>query len=64
MPKRKTDWKKALRVLADAIEEHTSIPNGDDFCNYCPAGKWCNSVTCWEEGNCRRVITKWAKETF
>lgn len=62
------NWKKAVKVLADAIDaynqEHRYYRDGATFCDKCPAERICNEDSNSEEGRCRRVINKWARKSI
>jgi len=56
-PKPPTDWKKALKKLADALDKKS------DYCLQmdCPAADICDQDRNSDENRCRRCIVKWAR---
>lgn len=57
-----TDWKKALKKLADALDEFTD--EDPAFCYACPARCECNYDENSDDHRCRRVILKWSRGKF
>lgn len=54
--KKPVDWKKAFKVLADAVGE---MADKECLCHLCPAYRGC-----YDETTCRKTLMQWARRTF
>lgn len=55
--KKPVDWKKAFKVLADAVDAMTD--EEEQLCCHCPVFPDCHNET-----TCRKTLMQWARRTF